>query len=132
MPSAPAPPGLAAGRRRGEHALAWGIHITLENKALLQMASAIGKDVPFVLLQAIGEHAEDELRAMIGRLQAAEFLYEASLFPDLEHALTHEVTYGSLLNERRRALHRQIMASIERLYPDRLPPGDGLTRIAAE
>ena len=47
------------------------------------------------------------LRRGLGRLQAAEFLYETSLFPDLEytfkHALTHEVAYGSLLQERRRA-----------------------------
>jgi predicted ATPase/class 3 adenylate cyclase len=95
------------------------------DKAILQMASVVGKDVPFALLQAIAEPAEDELRAALGRLQAAEFVYEASLFPDLEytfkHALTHEVTYGSLLQDRRRTLHRQIVETIERLYPDRLP-----------
>ena len=53
----------------------------------------------------------------LARLQAAEFLYETSLFPDLEytfkHALTHEVAYGSLLQERRRALHARIMGAIE-------------------
>lgn len=47
-----------------------------------------------------------------------------SLFPDLEytfkHALTHEVAYQSLLQERRRALHAQIVEALERLYPDRL------------
>ena len=57
-------------------------------------------------------------------LQAGEFLYEKSLFPDLEytfkHALTHEVAYGSVLQERRKALHARIMESIERLYADRL------------
>ena len=94
------------------------------DKALLQTASVVGKDVPFVLLQAIAEPAEDELHAALGRLQAAEFLYEAGLFPDLEytfkHALTHDVTYGSLLQDRRRTLHGQIVATIERLYPDRL------------
>jgi class 3 adenylate cyclase/tetratricopeptide (TPR) repeat protein len=94
------------------------------DKALLQMAAAVGKDVPLALLQAIAEPAEDELHAAIGRLQAAEFLYEAGLFPDLEytfkHALTHEVTYGSLLQERRRTLHRQIVETLERLYPERL------------
>ena len=46
------------------------------------------------------------------------------LFPDLEytfkHALTHEVAYGSLLQERRRTLHGRIVEAIERLYPDRL------------
>jgi tetratricopeptide (TPR) repeat protein len=94
------------------------------DKALLQTASVVGKDVPFVLLQAIAEPAADELHAALGRLQAAEFLYEAGIFPDLEytfkHALTHEVTYGSLLQERRRTLHGQIVETIERLYPDRL------------
>ncbi|HKC83296.1 MAG TPA: tetratricopeptide repeat protein, partial [bacterium] len=95
------------------------------DKAILQMASVVGKDVLLVLLQAIAEHAEDDLHAAIGRLQAAEFLYEAGVFPDLEytfkHALTHDVTYGSLLQNRRRTLHGQIMDAIERLYPDRLP-----------
>src|SRR5713101_5986604 len=94
------------------------------DKAILQTASVVGKDVPFVLLQAIAEPAEDELHAAIGRLQAAEFLYEAGIFPDLEytfkHALTHDVAYGSLLQDRRRTLHGRIVETIERLYPDRL------------
>jgi class 3 adenylate cyclase/tetratricopeptide (TPR) repeat protein len=94
------------------------------DKSLLQTAAVIGKDVPFVLLQAAAGLAEDELRAAIGRLQGAEFLYETRLFPDLEytfkHALTHEVAYGSLLQDRRRRLHGEIVDAIERLYPDRL------------
>jgi class 3 adenylate cyclase/tetratricopeptide (TPR) repeat protein len=96
-----------------------------EDKALLQMASVVGKDVPIALLQATAEPADDGLRAALGRLQAAEFLYESSLFPDPEytfkHALTHEVTYGSLLQDRRRTIHAQIVETIERLSPDRLP-----------
>ena len=64
------------------------------------------------------------LRRGLAHLQAAEFLYETSLFPDLEytfkHALTHEVAYGSLLHERQRALHARIVEAIETLYPDRL------------
>jgi class 3 adenylate cyclase/predicted ATPase len=95
-----------------------------EEKRLLQSSAVIGKDVPFVLLQAIADQSEDKLRGGLTRLQAAEFLYETSLFPDLEftfkHALTHEVAYGSVLQERRRALHARIVESIERLYPDRL------------
>ena len=94
------------------------------DKALLQTASVVGKDVPLGLLQAIAELAEDELHAAIGRLQAAEFLYEAGIFPDLEytfkHALTHDVAYGSLLQDRRRALHVRIVETIERTYADRL------------
>ena len=95
-----------------------------EEKRLLQTAAVIGTEVPFALLQAIAELSEEELRRGLGHLQAAEFLYETSLFPELEytfkHALTHEVAYGSLLQERRRALHAGIVAASERLYADRL------------
>ena len=93
-------------------------------KQLLQSAAVIGKDVPFSLLQAINESSDQELRRGLTDLQAAGFLYETSLFPDLEytfkHALTHEVAYGSLLHERQRALHARIVEAIETLYSDRL------------
>ena len=77
-----------------------------------------------MLLQAIADQSEEELRQRLIRLQAAEFLYETSLFPEIEytfkHALTHEVAYGSLLQERRHVLHVRIVEAIERLYPDRV------------
>jgi class 3 adenylate cyclase/tetratricopeptide (TPR) repeat protein len=95
-----------------------------EDKRLLQAGSVVGKDVPYSLLQAIAEADETALRAGLARLQAAEFLYEVQLFPEAEytfkHALTHEVAYGGLLQERRRALHARVMEAIEARYPDRL------------
>ena len=95
-----------------------------QEKQLLQSAAVIGKDVPFSLLQAITELSDEELRRGLTHLQASEFLYETSLFPDLEytfkHALTHEVAYGSLLHERQRAFHARIVEAIEALDPDRL------------
>jgi class 3 adenylate cyclase/predicted ATPase len=95
-----------------------------EEKRLLQSAAIIGKDVPSPLLQAIADQPEEEIRVGLTRLQAAEFLYETSLFPDLEytfkHALTHEVAYGSILQERRRAIHARVVEAIERIYPERL------------
>jgi class 3 adenylate cyclase/tetratricopeptide (TPR) repeat protein len=98
--------------------------LSTEDKRLLQTASVIGKDVPLVLLQAVGELPEDATQRGLTHLQAAEFLYETRLFPDPEytfkHALTHEVAYGSLLHERRLALHGRVLAAIERLYAERL------------
>src|SRR6516165_9253610 len=95
-----------------------------DEKSLLQSAAVIGKDVAFPLLHAIADLPEEELRRGLGHLRAAEFLYETSLFPDQEytfkHALTHEVVYQSLLQERRRALHSRIVEAMEQLYPDRL------------
>ena len=98
--------------------------LPLEEKRLLQTTAVIGKDIPFALLQAIAEGSKVTLHRGLARLQAAEFLYEASLFPELEytfkHALTHEVAYGSLPQERRCPLHAKIVEAIEHLYPDRL------------
>ncbi|MFQ5830292.1 MAG: tetratricopeptide repeat protein, partial [Candidatus Methylomirabilia bacterium] len=37
-----------------------------------------------------------------------------------KHGLTYQVTYNSLLQERRRALHARTVAALEALYPDRL------------
>jgi len=103
-----------------------------EDKSLLQTAAVIGKDVPFALLLAIADLAEEDLRRGLAHLQSAELLYETSLFPDLEHtfkhALTHEVTYGGLLQERRRQLHARIVAAIETLHRDRL--GGEIERLA--
>src|SRR4030095_10656449 len=57
-------------------------------------------------------------------LQAAEFLYETRLFPEQEytftHALTHEVAYGGLLQERRRVLHARIVEALEKMAGDRV------------
>jgi tetratricopeptide (TPR) repeat protein len=98
--------------------------LSADDKQLLQTASVIGKDVPFVLLQAVAEATEEVVQRGLTHLQAAEFLYETRLFPDPEytfkHALTHEVTYGTLLQERRKTLHARIVGAIERSYPDRL------------
>ena len=103
-----------------------------DDKRLLQVASVIGKDLPWSLLLETAEQSEDQLRGGLARLQAAEFVYEAKLFPDLEytfkHALTQEVAYGSLLQERRRGLHAQIVGAIERLHADRL--GEYADRLA--
>jgi tetratricopeptide (TPR) repeat protein len=99
--------------------------LPVEGKQLLQAASVIGKDVPYAILEPIAELSGEALRRGLGHLQAAEFLYETSLFPDqvytFKHALTHEVTYGSLLQDRRRTLHGRIVQTIEWLYPDRVP-----------
>jgi class 3 adenylate cyclase/tetratricopeptide (TPR) repeat protein len=95
-----------------------------EEKRLLETAAVIGKDFSFALLQELAETGEDALRRALSHLQTAEFVYETSLFPDLEytfkHALTHEVAYGSLLHERRRTLHARIVEATERLFSERL------------
>jgi class 3 adenylate cyclase/tetratricopeptide (TPR) repeat protein len=95
-----------------------------EEKRLLQTAAVIGTEVPLALLQAIADEPEDALHRGLTHLQTAEFLYEMRLFPEREytfkHALTHEVAYSSLVQERRRALHACIVEALEALAGERL------------
>jgi tetratricopeptide (TPR) repeat protein len=95
-----------------------------EEKQLLQTAAVIGTEVPLALLQAVAEVPEELLRLGLTHLQAAEFLYETRLFPEHEytfkHALTQQVAYETLLQERRRALHARIVEALEALAGDRV------------
>jgi len=95
-----------------------------EEKQLLQTAAVIGTEVPLVLLQAIAEMPEEPLRLGLTHLQAAEFLYETRLFPESEytfkHALTQQVAYETLLQERLRALHTRIFEALEVLAGERV------------
>jgi tetratricopeptide (TPR) repeat protein len=95
-----------------------------EEKGLLQTAAVIGHEVPLPLLQAMADIPEEVLHRSLSHLQATEFLYETRLFPEcaytFKHALTHEVAYGGLLQERRRALHARIVAALEALAGDRV------------
>jgi predicted ATPase len=92
-------------------------------KQTLQVASVIGRDFAFRILQAI-MGLQEELQSYLLNLQHQEFIYEKSLFPELEyifkHALTQEVAYNSLLLKRRKEIHEKIGKAIEELYPDRL------------
>jgi class 3 adenylate cyclase/tetratricopeptide (TPR) repeat protein len=103
-----------------------------EAKRLLQAAAVIGKDVPLVLLQAIADMPEDEVRRNLATLQAGDFVHELRLFPSMEytfrHTLTQEVAHDTLLRERRRALHARVMEALELLDVDR--PGDQVESLA--
>src|SRR5262245_21752361 len=89
----------------------------------VQMGAVIGKDVPYALLRAISGTSESELQLGLTHQQSGEFLYETALFPDLEytfkHALTHQVAYSGILQERRRAVHAHITEAIEAVYKER-------------
>jgi DNA-binding NtrC family response regulator/tetratricopeptide (TPR) repeat protein/class 3 adenylate cyclase len=93
-------------------------------KHLVQTAAVIGTEVSLPLLQAIAGLSEAAVHDGLQQLQVTEFMYETRLFPEpiytFKHALTHDVAYGSLPQERRRALHARIVEVVETRYPDRL------------
>ena len=87
--------------------------------------------MPLALLSAIHDGSEEALAQSVTRLQAAEFLYERSGAAEPEytfkHALTHEVAYGSLPAEGRRALHARIVSALEARRPQQ--PGEPLEQL---
>jgi class 3 adenylate cyclase/tetratricopeptide (TPR) repeat protein len=92
-------------------------------KRTMQVASVIGRDFAFCILQIITGMRE-ELKSYILNLQGLELIYEKSLFPELEyifkHALIQEVAYNSLLLRKRREIHEKIGQAIEQIYPEKL------------
>ncbi|UTW13166.1 adenylate/guanylate cyclase domain-containing protein [Marinobacterium rhizophilum] len=93
-----------------------------DEKALLQTLAVIGKEFPWSLVLQVVELAEQPLRQRLSRLQAGEFLYERPAFPEVEysfkHGLTQEVAYGSVLKDRRTALHERTARALEALFPE--------------
>jgi tetratricopeptide (TPR) repeat protein len=104
-----------------------------ELKELLQCAAVIGADVPRDLLVAVAQLSHAEADRGVRELQAAEFLYEKTLFPEIEytfkHSMTRQVAYQSMVRERRTALHARAFRALEALAPGRLE--EHVERLAA-
>ena len=91
-----------------------------DEKSLLQQLSVIGREFPLGLVRQILPQPEEELYRLFASLQRKEFLYEQPAWPEVEysfkHALTQEVAYGTVLHERRKALHERTAQAMEALY----------------
>ncbi|MGH2620376.1 MAG: adenylate/guanylate cyclase domain-containing protein [Anaerolineales bacterium] len=93
-----------------------------ETRRTLQLASVVGRNFYYRVLQAISE-AADELDGRLSDLQRSELIREAAREPELEyafrHALTQEAAYSSILRKERRLYHLRVGEALERLFPDR-------------
>src|SRR5262249_45769099 len=85
--------------------------LTPQEKDLLQQLVVIGRGFRLGLIKHVVPQPEEELYRLLSSLQHKEFLYEQPAFPEVEylfkHALTQEVAYHSVLQERRKALHEK-------------------------
>jgi len=90
-------------------------------KRTLQLASVIGREFFFTILDKISEPGH-KLGPALQALQQSDLITEKNLFPELEymfkHALTQDVAYNSILLKQRRMLHAQIAAAIEEIKND--------------
>ncbi len=95
-----------------------------QEKELLQTLGVLGREFPLGLIRHVTLKANDELSRMLSELQLAEFIYEQPAVGDTEyifkHALTQEVSYNSLLIERRKQLHERTGVALEALFAGQL------------
>jgi class 3 adenylate cyclase/predicted ATPase len=98
--------------------------LSAPEKEFLQTLAILGREFSLSLVREVAAKPDEELERLLAILQLGEFIYEQPAFPDVEyifkHALTQEVAYRSVLNERRRALHERAGVALERLFGERL------------
>jgi class 3 adenylate cyclase/predicted ATPase len=91
-------------------------------KRVAQIGAAIGRDFSHALLAAVAGEREAELGAALDRLVAAGLLFRQGVPPHasylFKHALVQDAAYGTLLRERRRALHARIADILERQFAE--------------
>jgi predicted ATPase len=91
-------------------------------KGTAQLGATIGREFPYVLLQAVTPLEEDMICQDLARLVEAELLYQrgvgATAVYQFKHALIQEAAYMSLLRRTRQQYHQQIAQVLETQFPD--------------
>jgi class 3 adenylate cyclase len=90
------------------------------DRRLLQAASVIGREFALEPLKAIAGISDTELDASLARLRSADFLRRRGREYAFKHGLTHEVTYGSIIKDRRRSLHARLLTIFEKSFADKI------------
>jgi len=108
-----------------EDAIAARIHrLPGEVRHVLQCAAVVGADFPLSVAALVAGVPDTSLPEMVRILQDAELVYPITDAREptyqFRHALTHFVTYRSLPAERQRAVHADVVRTMERLYAAQL------------
>ena len=93
--------------------------------AVAQLASAIGREFTYELLAMIAPMSPAALHTALDELMHGELIFRHGTPPRatyvFKHALLQELAYESLLRRRRRAIHADIAAALDRHFPDTPP-----------
>jgi class 3 adenylate cyclase/DNA-binding SARP family transcriptional activator/predicted ATPase len=91
-------------------------------KDVAQTAATIGREFSYSLIAAVADLSEQDLRAALAQLVAAELIFQRGLPPDarylFKHALVQDAVYTSLMRSRRQQIHAQIAQALEEQFPD--------------
>jgi tetratricopeptide (TPR) repeat protein len=93
------------------------------DKSAVRVASVLGREFSLDLIESVWD-GDGPLLPALDELKRREFLHEQHGGSErtfvFKHALTRDVAYDGLLEERRRSLHARAGAAVERSYADRL------------
>jgi len=86
-------------------------------KDIAQIASVIGRQFSYALLEAIAGASDVELRSALARLRESGLIFEAGNDGEssysFNHSLVQEAAYESLSRSRRQSLHKEIAHHLE-------------------
>jgi class 3 adenylate cyclase/tetratricopeptide (TPR) repeat protein len=91
-------------------------------KGVAQMGATIGRQFSYALLHAVAQLDEPTLQRELGRLSAAELVYQRGVPPQatytFKHALIQDAAYQSLLRSTRQQYHQRIAQVLETQFPE--------------
>lgn len=101
------------------------------DRTLLQMASVIGKEVPYAVLEAVSAQEQSaEIKPSLRRLCDVELLQEqdrpGGRYYSFRHPLIQEVAYSSQLKARRKRLHAFVAPALASYWAERQDEMAGL------
>jgi hypothetical protein len=92
------------------------------SREMAQIASALGRQFSHELISAVAQMPQHKVNDALVQLVRAELIFQHGTPPDAEytfkHALVQDATYSTLLHSRRRQLHAEIAAILERRFPE--------------
>lgn len=93
-------------------------------KEVAQAGSVIGREFSYELISQVINISEKALISHLSALRDSELVNERGIFPQsshiFKHALTRDVVYNSILNKRKKELHKRIGLTIEINHKNKL------------
>lgn len=104
--------------------MAWVDSLSEGAKELAQAGSVIGREFSYELISKVTDFSEEALISHLATLRDSELINERGIFPQsthiFKHALIRDVVYNSILNRRKKELHKRIGLIIEETHKDKL------------
>ncbi len=99
-------------------------HLPEDTRSIALLASVIGRDFSYDLLERIADVGDQNLYELLSPLLEAQLVMQRNAPPNAEfsfkHALVRDVAYETLLQSDRVNIHRKIAQSLEQDYPENL------------